>query len=174
MRARSRTVLRHVVTGAALLLVYAAAPVPEGSRVTAGSVLLVLVGTAVLVAVVVAMARKESAARAGRGGGVSIEAVVVVVYAAIAFFSLVYLWVARSPGQFVGLDTRIDALYFTTATLTTVGYGDLAPVGQLARAVVTVQLLFNLLFVAAAARLAGAALARRGTVAGSPPPVGSG
>jgi voltage-gated potassium channel len=159
--ARRGTVLRSALTAVALVLVYAAAPVPRGSRVTAGSALLVLAGVAILVAVVTGMVRKERVARAGHGHGVALEGLVVVVYATIAFFSLVYLGVARTPGQFSGLETRIDALYFTTATLTTVGYGDVSPVGQAARAVVTVQLLFNVLFVAVAARLAGSIIERR-------------
>jgi voltage-gated potassium channel len=162
------TVVRNVLAAAGLALVYAAAPVPGGSQVTAGGVLLVLAGVALLCAVVAALVGKERAARAGLGAGTTLEAVVLVVYLAIAFFSLAYLWIAGSPGQFVGLETRIDALYFTTATLTTVGYGDVAPVGQAARAVVTVQLLFNLLFVAVAAKLVGAVLARRSAAA--PPP----
>jgi voltage-gated potassium channel len=169
--ARRGTVLRNVLTAAALVLVYAAAPVPRGSRVTVGGVLLVVAGAVVLAVVVGAMVRKERAAHAGQGSGVALEALVLVVYATIAFFSLVCLGVAREPGQFTGLETRIDALYFTTSTLTTVGYGDVAPVGQVARAVVTTQMLFNVLFVAMAARLATSIFERRSTTGPVPAPV---
>jgi voltage-gated potassium channel len=170
VKGRLGAVLRNVVTATALVLVYAAAPVPRGSRVTAGGVLLVVAGAVVLAAVVGAMVRKERTARAGQGSGVALEALVLVVYATIAFFALVYLGVAREPGQFTGLETRIDALYFTTSTLTTVGYGDVAPVGQLARTAVTVQMLFNVLFVAVAARLAGSIVERRSTKGPLPEP----
>jgi hypothetical protein len=53
---------------------------------------------------------------------------------------------AREPGQFVGLDTRLDALYFVGVTMATVGYGDIHPSGQLARAVLLVQLVYTLVF----------------------------
>jgi Ion channel len=61
-------------------------------------------------------------------------------------------WSRRSPttwsrpcgrGEFEGLATRIDALYFALTTLFTVGYGDIHPVGQLARALVSVQMVLN-------------------------------
>ena len=35
----------------------------------------------------------------------------------------------------------MDALYFTTVTFATVGFGDITPVSQLARGVVTVQMI---------------------------------
>jgi voltage-gated potassium channel Kch len=64
--------------------------------------------------------------------------------------SLAYYVVARDqPAEFVGLHTRLDALYFSMVTLTTVGYGDVSAHGQLARALVTCQLAFNLVFVGA-------------------------
>ena len=47
------------------------------------------------------------------------------------------------PGEFDGLLTRIDALYFVVTTLVTVGYGDIHPVGQLARALVSVQMVLK-------------------------------
>ena len=39
---------------------------------------------------------------------------------------------------------RTDALYFTTSTFATVGFGDITPVSQLARAVVSVQMIADL------------------------------
>jgi hypothetical protein len=56
-------------------------------------------------------------------------------------------------------------LYFTTTTLTTVGTGDVHAAGQVARALVLVQMVFNGLFVAStvtllASRLRSAAAQR--------------
>lgn len=66
-------------------------------------------------------------------------------------FSLVYYLVALNvPDQFTGLETRLDGLYFSLTTMSTVGYGDVSAQGQLARTLVTIQLAFNLAFVAAA------------------------
>ncbi len=67
-----------------------------------------------------------------------------LVGAALAFAMTDYIIAYVSPGQFVGLETRLDGLYFALTTLATVGYGDVHAQGQLARAVVCFQLVFNL------------------------------
>ncbi len=65
-------------------------------------------------------------------------------------FSLGYYLLAHSNrDQFIGLDTRMDALYFSMVTMSTVGYGDITAHGQWARIMVTSQLAFNLVFIAA-------------------------
>ena len=67
-------------------------------------------------------------------------------------------WRVADPEEIVGLKTRTDALYFSLTIVSTVGFGDVHAEGQAARAIVTLQLAFNLLFVSlavAAARAAG-------------------
>ncbi len=72
----------------------------------------------------------------------------------VVIFSLSYYWVAvHLPGEFIGLVTRLDALYFALTTVATVGYGDISAAGQLGRLLVSVQLVFNVVFVAALAGL---------------------
>ena len=66
--------------------------------------------------------------------------------AAMVFYYFVPL--GMTPGEFAELETRTDALYFTVATLGTVGYGDVHPVGQMARIFATAQIVFDLVFVA--------------------------
>jgi voltage-gated potassium channel len=70
---------------------------------------------------------------------------------AVLVFAAGYYVMAKHPGQMSGLHTRLDALYFTTVTLATVGYGDIVPVGQTARVVVIVQILYTFVFLTAAA-----------------------
>ena len=53
-----------------------------------------------------------------------------------------------TPAEFTGVHTRIDALYLSMATVSTVGFGDASATGQLARAVITGQMAFNIAFVA--------------------------
>ena len=67
-----------------------------------------------------------------------------VVGGLLAFAMADYVIAYVDPGQFVGLETRLDGLYFALTTLTTVGYGDVHAQGQFARAVVSFQLVFNL------------------------------
>lgn len=63
--------------------------------------------------------------------------------AAVATLALAFYTAAATPGQFVGLETRTDALYFTMATI---GYGDIHATGQLARILVIVAIVFQLVF----------------------------
>lgn len=69
----------------------------------------------------------------------------------ILVFSGGYHALARSAGEFDGLETRLDALYFTVVTLATVGYGDITPHGQTARLVTIVQILYSFVFLTAGA-----------------------
>jgi hypothetical protein len=79
-----------------------------------------------------------------RVDGLIISIVLVAVVFAHAFFVLDH----NDPSQISGLHTRLDALYFATTTLTTVGTGDVHAAGQTARALVLVQMVFNVVFVA--------------------------
>jgi voltage-gated potassium channel len=76
-------------------------------------------------------------------------------------FSAVYYAVARNPEQFVDLRTRLDAVYFATATVSTVGYGDVSASGQAARAVATSQIVFDFVFIGVAIRLVSRAAQHR-------------
>lgn len=72
----------------------------------------------------------------------------------LIIFSITYYTLnLNHPGEFYGLTTRLDALYFSLATMATVGFGDVHAQGQLARAIVTSQMAFNLVFVGAAVAL---------------------
>jgi hypothetical protein len=68
---------------------------------------------------------------------------------AVVVFAASYLALSRQPGEFSGLNTRIDAIYFTVVTMATVGYGDIYPSGQAARVVVMLQIFYTLVFLAA-------------------------
>jgi hypothetical protein len=79
---------------------------------------------------------------------------VLAIEAVVMTFSFAYYLLATSgTDEFAGLRTRLDALYFSFTTTTTVGFGDIHATGQTARALVTLQLAFNLVFVAGVAGL---------------------
>lgn len=86
---------------------------------------------------------------------------------AILVFATAYQALAQHPDELVGLDTRLDGLYFTLVTLATIGYGDIAPHGQTARLVVVLQIFYAFVFLTAAAtalnRWLQSTLVRRGT-----------
>jgi hypothetical protein len=72
----------------------------------------------------------------------------------LVIFSFTYFVIAvNDPDQIVDLHTRLDSLYFSASTVATVGFGDVHASGQLARGLVTLQIVFNLGFVAALANL---------------------
>lgn len=78
----------------------------------------------------------------------------IVLELLLVAFALTYFSLAiHGQDQMAGIRTRLDALYFSATTITTVGYGDVHPVGQVARAITTVQLVFDVVFIAAFARL---------------------
>jgi hypothetical protein len=89
------------------------------------------------------------------------EGLLLTVVVSLAFFATVYYKMSHSPGQFSGLQTRTDGLYFTLVTAATVGYGDITPVSQTARIVVMVQIVFNLVFIGAAVSVSMERIKRR-------------
>jgi uncharacterized membrane protein YgcG len=150
-RTTARFLLRTGLTVGGLLALYAVIPVPGHQESLQLTVLLAIVGLALLTYAFLTLA--ERARRSTAEASVRIEAVVAVLYAFVVFTSLVYLAIASNPGQFTGLHTRVDALYFTMSTIATVGFGDVHATGQVARTVVTVQIFLDLIFVGLMARI---------------------
>ena len=77
----------------------------------------------------------------------------VMVLEVLALFSVTYLAIAENPGEILGMSTALDSLYFTMTTLMTIGFGDIAAQGQLARGTVLVQMFFSVLVLSASVRL---------------------
>lgn len=77
----------------------------------------------------------------------------VMILEVLALFALTYLAITQHPGQIIGMTTALDALYFTMTTLMTIGFGDIAAQGQLARGTVLLQMFFSVLVLSASLRL---------------------
>jgi voltage-gated potassium channel len=121
--------------------------VPLPGRMRTGSwVVLFCVGAAVLGALIVVSIRKLLT----EGGEIRLRGLILLLCLTVLFFSYADVILAAQPGEFAGMKTRIDALYFTVSTLSTVGFGDVHATGQTARAAVTLQVVFNLVFLGAA------------------------
>ncbi|MER7708538.1 potassium channel family protein [Kitasatospora sp. NPDC097605] len=73
----------------------------------------------------------------------------------LTVFASTYYVLADRPGEFEGLETRLDSLYFTVVTMATIGYGDITAAGQGPRLVVLLQIAYNFVFLAAAAGALG-------------------
>ena len=157
-----RPAIRSVLPLALLLAIYYA--VPEGvfsSGVAAAISLLVLVGGGGLLTwQITGQVRRQLTE--GDEEAVRLETVLLLAYLGVIVFALGYFFLARSTdSQFAGLRTKTDALYFTVSTLGTVGFGDIHPTGQAARAIVTAQIVFNLVFLGSLARLLTGQLQQR-------------
>lgn len=145
-----RRALRTVVLVALLLLGYFVAPVePQLHPSSVARIVGTLLVLGLLGAGLTRMLRLHAQDEKRRVEGLVVGIVVVVVVFAFGFYALEY----HQPGQVAGLHTRVDALYYTVATLSTIGYGDVHAVGQAARVLVIVQVVFDFVFVAAAANL---------------------
>ena len=138
-----------VVLGA-VVLVYFLAPVSrELERGTLIRILLSLLVLALLVVGVVRQLRLHLDDQDRRVDGLIVSIVVVMTVFSFSYFTLQQ----RDPTQFAQMETRLDALYFTATTASSVGYGDVHAVGQVARAMVLVQIVFNVVFIGTAVAL---------------------
>jgi voltage-gated potassium channel len=153
----SRPWVRIVTIPIAVLAIYFVVPVDTG-RAPIGVLAGVLISVVALVGVVMVVYTEARDARHHLTGW---HLVLVLEIALVAFSFAYYLVVSNSPGEFAGLVTRLDAMYFSTATAATVGYGDVHPVGQLARGLVTLHMVFNIVFIAAVVNLAREKMSER-------------
>jgi hypothetical protein len=145
---------RRAVFGlAGVLVIYYAVPVgelPTGSGVLF-SVLGLLGGVVLLAWAIVRQLQRLVHSRPG-DASVRIDSLVFLIIIVVPMFAAGYYALERGDGsQFESLTTKTDSLYFTLSTLATVGFGDVHATGQLARALVTLQITFDLIFVAALA-----------------------
>jgi voltage-gated potassium channel len=167
-------VVRVVVIGLVVLAFYFAVPVdsdPTGGpalRVSAAVVLF-----AALAAGVAGQVRRSLVDEDRRLDGLITAILAVWVLFALGF----YLLSVHERGQVEGLHTKVDALYFAASTMLTIGYGDVHATGQVARGLVLVQMIFDVVFVATAAATLNAhvrrRVARRHAASGNPDPADS-
>ena len=137
-----------MAVGAALVGLYTVLPFSGHHRWLGATV-----GLAALAATVPLVFRLTRAvAVSDRPLQTALESTALVVTMLVVGFSAAYLVIDDGASQFVGLGTRLDSVYFTVTTLSTVGFGDIVAVGQTARAVVTLQILFDLSVLAIAVR----------------------
>ncbi|WP_460797414.1 potassium channel family protein [Nocardioides pacificus] len=141
--------LAHAATLVGLLALFFSMPVTAGEPVV---VLLRSGSIALLGVVLVAWIVVRQLRGSGRRELGPLQLVMLAEIVACAF-ALAYYVLATQGDHVAGVHTRLDALYFTLTTMTTVGYGDVRATSQLARGIVCVQLAFNLAFLGALARL---------------------
>lgn len=150
-----RAVIRPVISAALLVLVYFLVPLTDLSSMSAlgGLVACILL----VIAVFVWQIRRIVTSR--YPGLQSIEALAISVPTYLLAYATTYhLMSLGAVGSFDEPLSRIDALYFTLVCFSTVGFGDIVAETEAARAVVSVQIVGNLVLLAVGVRVITAAV----------------
>lgn len=157
------SVLRTWLVVGALVVAYSLAPWDRWDDASRGSLVrsLALWLTAVVLAVVVEV---RAVLRSAKPWLRALQAAVLSLVLLLLPFSTAYGGMSASdPSAFTEPLTRVDAVYFTVTVFATVGFGDIAPVSEPARILVTVQMLADLVLIGVIVKiLVGAAQRRRG------------
>jgi voltage-gated potassium channel len=144
------SIARSVLVSAAVFLGYALLPL---SRPVDLVTVLWLAGGLLTVAALVVWDLREIA-RSDHPRLRAVEMLATVVPLFLLLFSSVYFLMEQADaGSFSTPLTRVDAVYLSVTIVSTVGFGDITPVTQAARIVVTAQMLANLVLVGLVARV---------------------
>lgn len=84
----------------------------------------------------------------------AVESLALSVPLFLILFATTHFLIGRNdPHSYSQTMTRLDALYFTLTVFTTVGFGDIAPVSELARTITMLQMIADLLLIFVIARV---------------------
>jgi hypothetical protein len=145
-----RSALRAMLTTGTLVYLYFVMPLTGAADV--GTV--VLLGAGILAFVAMLGWQVRSVASSRTPGLRALEVLATAVPFLLLLFAATYFVISENDGDaFTQPMTRLDALYFTMTVFATVGFGDITGRTEAARAVVTVQMLVDLLVVGVGLRL---------------------
>ena len=149
-RAIGGSALRILVATVGLTVLYAVVPIPGTSG--AGAFVGMMIG---LVAFVVLVGYQiGTIARSEIPVMRAVEVVALALPLLAIVFAFTYVSISRADSAaFSEHLSRVDALYYTVSTISTVGFGDIAAKSSVARILVTVQMLFDLALIAILVRL---------------------
>lgn len=144
------SLLRSAATVTLMVAVYYLAPLD--GPLDSASLILLGVGLLALVPAVAWEVRAIIAAEMPRLR--AIQTVAVGLPLLLLLFASAYVVIAGAePGSFTQELGHTDALYFTVTVFSTVGFGDIAPVREVARIVTTLQMVMGLVAVGVIARI---------------------
>ena len=150
-----RASLQALATTTLLVALYYALPLDE--RSDAWTVTQLVFGLVVLAGIVAWQVRAIIGSEFPRVR--MLQALFMAVPFYVLTFAAAYFLISGSgDANFAEPLSRTDALYFTVTVLSTVGFGDITPKSEIARLVVTGQMIANLILIGLGARtLLGAA-----------------
>ncbi len=143
--------LRILATMLGLLVLYAFVPVPTGASGAGASVGLII-GLAVFMALIGWQIRTITRAKHPVIRAVEVVALGLPLLAVV--FAFTYVSISRADSaSFSEQLSRVDAMYYSVSTISTVGFGDIAAESDTARILATAQMLFDIALVAGLVRL---------------------
>jgi voltage-gated potassium channel len=143
--------LRALGVSAVLIALYYLAPLDQ---LTGVSLLVSLIIGLVVLAAMTAY-QVWAILRAAHPGVRAVEALATTVLLFLLLFAATYFLMSHSSSNNFNVHalTRTDSIYFTVTVFATVGFGDISPASQVARLVVTAQMIFNLIVLGLGVRL---------------------
>ncbi|MBM7459582.1 potassium channel family protein [Rhodococcus coprophilus] len=141
---------RPLSTTVVLLVVYFLAPLDGVGNLSA--VFMLVAGVLVVVAVAVWQIRKVMGSQYPAVRAVEAAAATVAVYL-VGYSTLYYVISGTDELGFSEVLSRVDALYFSLTVFATVGFGDIVATTDATRAVVSVQIVGNLILLAVGIRV---------------------
>ncbi|MFC1442841.1 potassium channel family protein [Streptacidiphilus sp. N1-10] len=145
-RAMAASTIRCLLTTAVVVLVYYLLPL-DGAPGDTGAVVRLVLGALVFVVVMGLELHRILTAQLPQLRAVEAMAVSLPLF--VVVFATAYVSLSNaSPADFSERLNRTAGLYFAVVTLGTVGYGDIVPRSDLARILVSLQIMVDLAYVA--------------------------
>jgi voltage-gated potassium channel len=146
----AKAVLSVVGSWAALIGAYYLIPFEDYSA--AGAIVRLTIGLTILIAVLVWLLVRITNSKFP--GLRAVEGLAVILVLLTIVFASTYLSVVHESSQnFNQPLNHTSSLYFTITVLATVGFGDIVPITDFARVIVSVQMIVDLVFIAAVVRV---------------------
>lgn len=154
------------------LLVYFLVPI-QGENAAMAAALLACVGIAFVLTVFARQITRVSRSR--RPVLAALEALALVFGLFVSLYALLYVSMSEGDsGAFTQEVDKVAGIYFATTILATVGFGDISPVTNIARIVVTTQMVLGMILIGSAFKALGfsarRAVTARSRVGGSEQP----
>jgi voltage-gated potassium channel len=152
--------LRALGASAVLIALYYLAPLDQPTGI---SLLLSLIIGLLVLAVMTAY-HVWAILRATHPGVRAVEALATTVLLFLLLFAATYFLMSHTSSSNFNVHalTRTDSIYFTVTVFATVGFGDISPASQVARLVVTAQMILNLIVLGIGVRLIVGAVQQAG------------
>lgn len=150
-------VVRPLVTVTILLMIYYL--LPADRRLSTSTLVQLVLELALVVAVIVWQVRRIMRSAHPVVQGVQALAFVIPLFLLIFAYAY-YILEHNLPDSFTAPLTRTDALYFVVTVFSTVGFGDITAATQIARVLVTIQMVGDLLVLGGVLRVIVTAVQR--------------